>query len=371
MDSSPRVAVVSGSDATDPRSWSGTPAGIVEGLRAAGAEPVVIDTRMPDALRLPLGAVGRVVHPNPTVAHRARAWVTMRSRVVDRRLRAAAPDGAVVLATDSFDLRPGPVPWVTYDDMTVAQARAIPASDLRLYPERATAGWATRHARLCRAATACCAVSPWAAGSIVEDHGVPAERVHVVGIGAPERSRADGSGGPTRRDWSTPRFLFVGVDWDRKNGDAVLRAFARLRADRPDATLDLVGGHPAVAQDGVVGHGLLPLGDPEAQSRLDGLFARATCFVLPSALEPAGIVHVEAGKAGIPSIGTAVGGASALIGDGGLVVDPGDDDALLAAMRRLADPGEAARRGALAAEHASGFTWKATAEGILRALGLG
>ena len=46
------------------------------------------------------------------------------------------------------------------------------------------------------------------------------------------------------KDWSVPRFLFVGVDWERKRGAAVVEAFAAVRERHPNATLDLVGDHP-------------------------------------------------------------------------------------------------------------------------------
>ena len=39
------------------------------------------------------------------------------------------------------------------------------------------------------------------------------------------------------RDWSTPRYLFVGLDWERKNGQLVLDAFAQVRVQHPDAEL--------------------------------------------------------------------------------------------------------------------------------------
>jgi glycosyltransferase involved in cell wall biosynthesis len=173
------------------------------------------------------------------------------------------------------------------------------------------------------------------------------------------------------RDWSSPRFLFVGREWERKHGPTVLAAFASLRAERPDATLDLVGGHPAVRGEGVTGHGPLRPEVPEEAERVRSLFARATCFVMPSQVEPFGIVYVEAAAAGLPSIATSVGGAGTVVAEGtGLLVPPGDVGALLDAMRRLAD-GEVARRmGAAALERSRLFTWEQVGARVLAALGL-
>ena len=102
------------------------------------------------------------------------------------------------------------------------------------------------------------------------------------------------------------------------------------------------------------------------------LFAHATCLVMPSLVEPFGIVHIEAAAAGIPSIGSSVGGPRDLIAPpaGGLVVDPGDEDGLFEAMRRLSDPATARRMGEAARERACLYTWPKVAERLLRALGL-
>ena len=70
----------------------------------------------------------------------------------------------------------------------------------------------------------------------------------------------------------------------------------------------------------------------------------------------------------MPSIGTSAGGSGYLIGDGGVIVDPGDDEALLAAMLRLADPETAERAGAAAKERSRLFSWDAVASRLLSAL---
>jgi glycosyltransferase involved in cell wall biosynthesis len=172
---------------------------------------------------------------------------------------------------------------------------------------------------------------------------------------------------PAERDWSSPRYLFVGVDWTRKNGPAVLRAFARVREAHPDAQLDVVGGHPPIEQAGVVCHGRLSLVESDDRERLAGLYARATAFVMPSLHEPAGLVYVEAAGAGVASIGTTDGGAATMIGAGGIVVDPRDDGQILDAMLRLADSATARSLGELAHAHAALLTWRKVAERIVRA----
>jgi glycosyltransferase involved in cell wall biosynthesis len=92
--------------------------------------------------------------------------------------------------------------------------------------------------------------------------------------------------------------------------------------------------------------------------------------VLPSVHEPLGISHVEAGAAGIPSIGSAAGGAREIVGDGGTVVDPSSPDDLLRAMRHLADPQRAQAAGRRALERSRLYTWPLVARRMLAALGV-
>ncbi|MGI8886647.1 MAG: glycosyltransferase family 4 protein [Gaiellaceae bacterium] len=171
------------------------------------------------------------------------------------------------------------------------------------------------------------------------------------------------------RDWTRPRFFFMGYDWERKNGPMVLRAFAQLREKFPHARLDVAGGHPRIEMDGIVTHGSLDFSEPSDRAQAEALFEKATCFVMPSKFEPFGMVYVEAAAAGVPSIGTTVGGARDIIGEGaGLLVDPSDERALAEAMAALCDPEIASRMGNAALERSRHFTWPAVAERILQVL---
>lgn len=293
----------------------------------------------------------------PTVAAR---WLQLR-----RELASAGTLDAVVQRGCEMRL-PGRNRVITFEDSTVIQARAsYPWPHLQALSERDFRRYVDRQRHAYESAAACCCATHWVADSIVGDYGIPRGRVFTVGLGqnheAPE---------PPPRDWSRPRYLFVGIDWERKNGPAVLAAFALAREQHGDAQLDVVGGHPPIEQPGVVTHGLLSLVRPADRERLARLYATATAFVMPSLHEPGGTVHCEAGGAGIPSIGSTDGGTATTIGPGGMVVDPRDPNALLAAMLELADPDTARRLGALAREHSLLFTWRKVAERLVRASGI-
>lgn len=221
-----------------------------------------------------------------------------------------------------------------------------------------------RHLEAYRGAYACCAASRWIADGLIRD-GVHHSKIRIVGYGPNH-----GHTCPEDRDWSRPRFLFVGWDWVRKNGDSVVRAFLALRQRFPEATLDVVGHHPPLDDPGITGHGPLSLLDQDARATVERLFRQSTCFVMPSLIEPFGIVYVEAAMAGIPSIGTTIGGTPDSIGEGGMCVDPEDPNALLSAMIELSDPATAAALGRMAKARAARLTWRFTAERILRSADL-
>lgn len=371
-DGAPVTVMMAGAwyDPFDLRTWSGIPARLIAALEGFGVFGGYLDATPWPVVSRPLcrwvAATGR----------RERNWVTTPelravtalANAVRRHRRSPGPDAWIVPAAGAG--RPVGGRVVTLCEIAPADLAALPparAAGLG-YPgvgRRGLAAVARQQAALHRHAHACCVASHWAGETLVRRHGVDPARVHVVGYGAnlSPSPRAE-------RRWDQPRFLFVGNDWRRKGGPRLLRAFARLRLEVPAAHLDVVGLHPPLGADGVTGHGRLGFEDPVQRARLEELFGRATCFVMPSDLEPFGIVHVEAAAAGLPSIATTCGGTATSVGDGGLLVDPGDDAALLGALRRLSDPATARRLGAAALRRSTGFTWPLVAARILRSTGL-
>ncbi len=375
-----RVAVTCGGDPSDVAAYSGTPAALLAGLRQAGVESLALRGDLGpsahawfDRLQIAVALRPRdLVHPERLHARgrelgatrdMTRATPIVRAWGVRRGLARLAPVDAIVQYGAGFDLPRG-LSFVTVEDATFKQV-------VEDFPWRwignPSPGLLRRQQEQIRRryerASACTFMSHWAARSAIEDYRVPASKVHVVGAGRNHEP-------PCReRDWSRPRALFVGGDWERKNGPAVLRGFARVRERWPEARLDVVGGHPPLdSLAGVRAHGALSLARPAEREQVEELFAQATFFVMPSLYEPAGIVYAEAQAAGLASIATTSGGSRTIVGDAGIVLDPRDEDAIAAAMLELAEPATAARMGALALARAPRFTWQAVAERLLRAL---
>jgi glycosyltransferase involved in cell wall biosynthesis len=148
---------------------------------------------------------------------------------------------------------------------------------------------------------------------------------------------------------------FVGRLVPIKRVDVLLNAFAKLREQHDDARLAIVGDgeeRPALEQlaaelrvaSAVTFHGFMADVAPVA--------AASDIAVLSSDNEGTPVSLIEAAAAARPAVATDVGGVRDVVGDGGLVVPPGDPEAFAAALHRLADdPAERVAMGERAQRH--------------------
>ena len=149
------------------------------------------------------------------------------------------------------------------------------------------------------------AMSDYLRRSFIEDFGVPEERVSSVGAGINMNAIPDPQHG---KCYDIPNLLFIGVDFARKGGWELLKAFRAVREKVANATLHIVGPRelkiPTALEGGVVVHGYLNKTNPEDQKRLMRLFERCCLFVMPSLYEPFGIAPLEAMAHQLPCLVT-------------------------------------------------------------------
>ena len=184
------------------------------------------------------------------------------------------------------------------------------------------------------------------------------------------RFRPDGDAGADaaslrRCGITAPYLAFIGTIEPRKNVPALVDAFARVSATRPELRLVLAGGdgwdgdavRDAIAASGVstriLRAGYLPadLAPP--------FLRRAEAVAYPSIEEGFGLPALEALASGAPLVTTSGSAMDELVGDAAVVVPPGDVAALAAGLERVLEPSTAARLRAAGPPQAASFTWDA------------
>jgi D-inositol-3-phosphate glycosyltransferase len=180
--------------------------------------------------------------------------------------------------------------------------------------------------------------------------------------------------------------LFVGRIQPLKAPDVLLRAVARLLAEQPSLrerlVVAVVGGlsgsglaHPDSLRGLARELGLsdvVRFTDPVPQPALADWYRAADLTVVPSYSESFGLVAIESQACGTPVVAAAAGGLRTAVRDGvsGVLVDghdPGDYAAVLGELLADDQRRRALGRGAIA--HAAGFSWAATASGMLDVYG--
>jgi starch synthase len=240
----------------------------------------------------------------------------------------------------------------------------------------ALSSWCERTAM--QSAAAVIAVSHGMAADIrVAYPEVPADRVHIIhnGIDASQYSPDPGLDVLDRYgiDPGRPSVVFVGRVTRQKGLPVLLRAAAELD---PAAQLVLCAGQADTAElQAEVGglaqrlqatrSGVIWIPGMLAKTEVIQILSHATVFACPSLYEPLGIVNLEAMACGTAVVASAVGGIPEVVADGetGLLVPPGDEAALAAAINALIrDPARSAQLGARGRARAvADFSWAAIA----------
>ncbi len=247
---------------------------------------------------------------------------------------------------------------VTIHDLDfLRHADQMPAEIRRDYPQLARS-----HAAR---ADAIVVSSNYAAGEVAHELEVTPSRVHVCPPGRPDWSAAVAARQAARRGTD---ILFMGTLNLRKNVGTLLEAYARLRAQVPNAPRLVLAGHttPASArwearanEAPLAGHVEIT-GYVDTARRIE-LFANACMLVLPSYEEGFGLPVLEAMACGVPVVVSARGSLPEVAGGAAQPIDPDDAAAMSAAMLALLDDRvakSASQRGLL---QASQYSWSACA----------
>jgi glycogen(starch) synthase len=186
-------------------------------------------------------------------------------------------------------------------------------------------------------------------------NGVDLQETASVGTGPDD--------GPVPPD--RPYVFAVGRMVEKKGFDLLLAAYAGMDGSLRSADLVIGGAGPALDDLKALADTLGVADRVHFVGRLSRqqvarFTARATLFVVPSRLEPFGIVILEGWRAGVAVVATSRGGPPEFVRDGrdGVLVDPFDTSALASTLEGLLSDED--RRGAIAAAgraRVGSFAW--------------
>ena len=206
------------------------------------------------------------------------------------------------------------------------------------------------------------------AAAVERAFGVPAERVAVAPLGVDARFSpgAPPPGMAERLGLDGPWILTVGTLQPRKNLEGALAAFELLHASGLPHRLAVAGARgwgedellrrleasPAASAIRLLGR--------VSDEDLVGLYRGAGVLLFPSRGEGFGVPAAEAMACGTPVVAADRGSLPEVVGDGGLLADPDDPEALAAATRETLARSEELSAAAL--RRAQAFSWDRCAE---------
>jgi glycosyltransferase involved in cell wall biosynthesis len=169
------------------------------------------------------------------------------------------------------------------------------------------------------------------------------------------------------KDYSRKHVVFIGIDFSRKGGDNLVKAFQSLLTRHPDATLHIVGPRkvPSVLSGSGLNNiefaGYLSREDPQQRAKLLTILQNGTLLMLPSLYEPFGVGVLEGMLYRMPVIATNGWSFPDFVTrETGLTLDRPDDIQEMADKMDvfLSDPSRSERAGNCGRELVTGhYTW--------------
>ncbi len=200
---------------------------------------------------------------------------------------------------------------------------------------RHEAEWLALEGELYRKALRVFVGSDFVRDALVDHYKVAPERAVTSGFGA-----GTGFGDPYEKQFDGRTILYIGKgDFEKKGGTLLMKAFEQVRRVVPQAELHVVGQDRLPTADGVVNHGFV-----RDRGKLVELMRKAHVFSLPSLVDRNPISILDAMASATPSVASDYGAMPEMVGDAGLIAPCNDVDALAAALIRILQDGELARR---------------------------
>lgn len=318
-----RIAFVNFTGLRPSGSWPETAASMVRGLRGQGHEVAVIEpsvsrsTLYLHARKAMYKVMGQQFH-----AERHQSIAQELARSVEQQLAAMDHTPDLVLSSSSLPMAylRTTIPTAFWTDATFASMLGFYQEFSNLSNETIRSGMEVEDLALARCDSAIYS-SSWAANSAIMHHRGDPFKVHVVPFGPNLSSPPDQhvvALAIAQRSRQTCRLVYIGYDWERKQGDLVVRVQQQLEFAGIPTELTIIGCEPKLAKQHrrVSVLGLLDKNSPADSARLADALNNSHFLVVPSVAECYGMVYAEASAYGLPSIACDVGGASTVVANG-------------------------------------------------------
>lgn len=254
------------------------------------------------------------------------------------------------------------IPYVMYLDYTMALAKKnwplwVPFINHREYET-----WIYCEGKAYKRAHHLFSMSNLVKSSLIEDYGIEANQITVVGSSGNFLEPYEGE-----KMFGNKQILFNGSDFKRKGGDLVLEAFKKVKQALPEARLVIIGKKLSIHEDGIDNPGRI-------SSHLDmrDLFLKSDLVVAPGYCDPFPTFLMEAMNYGVPCIVSANDGMPEIVDNevNGIVIHQPTSDLLANHIINLLGNISILKTMSQNARHKvkTKFNWNVIAKNILQVL---
>ncbi|WP_353957097.1 glycosyltransferase family 4 protein [uncultured Ornithinimicrobium sp.] len=316
---------------------------IVEGCRVR-----YLPTPLPARSAHALGSFA--VHSSPAVAAWVRAHAQFRADVIN--IQCFGPNGVYALALSAL----------THTPLVVSSHGETLMDEHGAFDQSALLRASLRRALGSSAVTAC---SDVVADDLRTRFG--AKTVSVIPNGVRLRAAEERRQPPPPKRQGTPVLIGAGRLVPQKGFDVLLSAAARSTYD-PEVWIVGEGAERSRLEELASTLGIserVRFHGRRTATEVQELMTEADAVVVPSRIEPFGIVVLEAWASGTVVVATSRGGPAGFVSDGvdGLLVDPEDLPSVVEAIDSvIGDPAFATRLALAGLKTVQGFTWSRVAE---------
>jgi glycogen synthase len=163
--------------------------------------------------------------------------------------------------------------------------------------------------------------------SLMQDYGLPAEKITVTGSSANFAHVYAGE-----KQFGSKQMMFNGSDFERKGGDLVLSAFRQVREVIPEATLVIFGAKVPIVEEGIKNPGHI-----RSREEMQRYLLETDLVLAPARCDPFPVFPMEAMSFGVPCIVSGCDGNPDIVDNGlnGVLIENPTPDALAQKMLLL------------------------------------